>query len=222
MLTSNFRPISLRSNLNKILEKLMFKRVHSFLEKENIIYNNQFGFRPKHSTNHALISITEQIRETLDSGQYACGIFIDFKKAFDTVNHNILLKKLDRYGIRGIALDWFKSYLSNRLQFVSILGFYCDKKVDNPWCSSRICPGFLLCINDLHNSITYSSTYLFADDTHLLHVNKNLKRLQREMNADLKNLYLWLLANKISLNKAKTELIYFKKPNTTIPFNKKK
>ena len=91
MLTSNFRPISLLSNLNKIMEKLMFNRVHSFLEKENLIYNKQFGFRRKHSTNHALINITEQIRESLDNGQYSCGVFVDFQKVFDTVNHDILL-----------------------------------------------------------------------------------------------------------------------------------
>ena len=223
MLTSNFRPISLLSNLNKILEKLMFKRVYSFLEKENIIYNNQFGFRPKHSTNHALISITEQIKEALDNGQYACGVFVDFQKAFDTVNHEILLKKLYRYGIRGSTFNWFKSYLTDRLQFVSILGFDSDKKsiIHGVPQGSVLGPLlFLLYINDLHNAIKHSSTYLFADDTHLLQINRNLKRLQRNTNADLKYLYLWLLANKISLNKTKTELIYFRKPNTTIPFNK--
>ena len=127
MLTSNFRPISLLSNLNKIMEKLMFNRVHSFLGKENLIYNKQFGFRPKHSTNHALINITEQIRESLDNGQYSCGVFVDFQKAFDTVNHDILLTRLDRHGIRGPAFDWFQSYLTNRLQFAYILGYDSDQ-----------------------------------------------------------------------------------------------
>ncbi len=223
MLTSNYRPISLLSNLNKILEKLMFNRVNSFLEDENIIYQNQFGFRPKHSTNHALITITEQIKKTLDHGDYACGVFVDFQKAFDTVNHNILLSKLDRYGIRGPTLDWFRSYLTNRYQFVSILGFDSDKKIILHGVPQGSVLGpllFLIYINDLHNAIRFSTTYLFADDTNLLHVNSNLKKLQSQMNADLKNLCSWLLANQISLNKTKTELIYFKKPNTTIPFNK--
>ncbi len=83
----------------------MFSRVLSFLENENIIYSKQFGFRPKHSTNHALINITEQIKEAIDNGQFACGVFVDFQKAFDTVNHDILLKNLERYGIRGPALN---------------------------------------------------------------------------------------------------------------------
>jgi hypothetical protein len=223
MLTSNYRPISLLSNLNKIFEKLMFNRVLPFLEQENIIFKNQFGFRPKHSTNHALISITERIKEALDSDKYACGVFVDFQKAFDTVNHSILLKKLDRYGIRGPALQWFKSYITNRLQYVSILGFDSEKKsiVHGVPQGSVLGPLlFLIYINDLHKAIKYSEAYLFADDTNLLHINTNLNKLQKEINIDLKSLCSWLLANKISLNKTKTVLIYFKKPTTMIPFNR--
>jgi exonuclease III len=222
MLTSNYRPISLLSNLNKILEKLMFTRVFSFLEKENAIYDKQFGFRPKHSTNHAIISITEKIREALDNDKFACGVFVDLQKAFDTVNHEILLQKLQRYGIRGDALKWFKSYLTDRLQFVSILGFESDKLLIKHGVPQGSVLGpllFLIYINDLYKAIQNSETYLFADDTNLLNINSNFKHLQKQMNADLKCLCLWLLANKISLNKTKTELIFFKKPNTEIPSN---
>ena len=125
--TSNYRPISLLSNLNKILEKVMFNRVFNFLEKYKCIFHRQFGFRQKHSTTHALIEITENIRKALDTGKFACGIFIDLQKAFDTVNHNILIDKLKHYGIRGIANNWFQSYLSNRTQFVLIQGFHSEK-----------------------------------------------------------------------------------------------
>ena len=104
MLTSNYRPISLLSNINKILEKIMFTRVHSFLQNEKLIYKQQFGFRPKHSTTHALINITEKIKDALDHGKSACGFFVGLQKAFDTVNHEILLKKMSRYGIRGPIL----------------------------------------------------------------------------------------------------------------------
>ena len=85
----------------------MFVRVLSFLDKENVIYKQQFGFRPKHSTTHAIISITEKIREALDKGKFACGVFVDLQKAFDTVNHKVLLKKVYQYGIRGNTYEWF-------------------------------------------------------------------------------------------------------------------
>ena len=94
----------------------MYSRVIKFLESSKCIYPLQFGFRKQHSTNHILINITENIRSALDSGQFACGIFVDLQKAFDTVDHNILLQKLNHYGIRGVANTWFNSYLSNRLQ----------------------------------------------------------------------------------------------------------
>ena len=99
---NNYRPISLLSNIGKIIEKLLHERLYSFLEHNKCIYNLQFGFRPIHSTNHALISITEQIKTSLDKNKFACGVFLDFQKAFDTVNHKNLLSKLSHYGIRGI------------------------------------------------------------------------------------------------------------------------
>ena len=91
-----------------------------FLNKNNVLYERQFGFHPNHSTTHALLEITEKIKQACDSGKYACGVFLDLQKAFDTVNHDILLKKLNHYGIRGIANNWFCSFLSDRMQFASI------------------------------------------------------------------------------------------------------
>ena len=93
------------------------------MEKNKCLYNLQFGFRTKHSTSHALITITEQIRTALDNGEQACGIFIDLQKAFDTVNHEILVDKLEHYGVRGVTNNWFKSYLTGRCQYVTIQGF---------------------------------------------------------------------------------------------------
>ena len=119
---SNYRPISLLSNIEKILEKLMYKRLYTFLNNNNI-YNLQFGFRQQYSTSHALINITEIIRKALDDGNIGCGVFVDLQKAFDTVDHQILLAKLSYYGIRGVSNDWFKSNLSNRSQYVSINGY---------------------------------------------------------------------------------------------------
>ena len=112
----NYRSISLLLHVEKIIEKFMYKRVYNFLSHNNTIYDLQFGFRQKFSTSHVLNNLTENIRQALDNGYIECGIFVDLQKAFDTVDHQILLSKLDYYGIRGISNNWFKSYLSNRKQ----------------------------------------------------------------------------------------------------------
>ena len=109
-----YRPISLLSNIGKIIEKLMHKRLYSFLETQNCFYPAQFGFRLNVSTNNALMSIIENIQTQQDEGKYCARVFVDLKKAFDTVDHNILLRKLDYYGIRGITNEWFCSYLKKR------------------------------------------------------------------------------------------------------------
>ena len=225
MIVSNYRPISLLSNLNKILEKIIFSRIYKFLEEYRCIYNLQFGFRSKHSTNHALIDITESIRRVLDENGFACGVFVDLQKAFDTVNHSILKSKLYHYGIRGVANDWFSSYLSNRSQFVSILGFESESKTIKHGVPQGSVLGpllFLIYINDLHVSIKHSKVYHFADDTNLLNINNSPKKMQKQINSDLKSLCKWLLANKISLNCSKTEIIFFKKSannNNNFKFN---
>ena len=126
---SNYRPISLLPIFSKIFEKIMYERLYNFLEINEILHPLQFGFRKNHSTPHTLISMTETIKKTIDNGHFGCGIFIDLKKAFDTVNLSVLLKKLDHYAVRGILLQWFDSYLAKRQQYVSINGCISDKLV---------------------------------------------------------------------------------------------
>ena len=100
----------------------MFNRLYTFLESNKCIYDLQFGFRQNYSTNHALLSMTQQIRNTIDKGNIAIGVFVDFQKALDTVNHKIILQKLEHYGVRGIVNKWFSSYLAKRQQYVSNKG----------------------------------------------------------------------------------------------------
>ena len=221
LLCGNYRPISLLSNISKLLEKLMYSRLYSFLNIYNCITELQFGFRANHSTSHALVSITEQIREALDTGHFACGIFIDLQKAFDTVDHDILVSKLDYYGVRGIAKSWFTSYLHNRKQFVSINGFNSSLKSINFGVPQGSVLGpllFLICINDLNISVKNSVMHHFADDTNLLLIDKSIKVLCKKVNYDLKGITNWLNANRISLNINKTEFIIFRKPRKLIDF----
>ena len=217
----NYRPISLLSNINKILEKLMFNRLYSFLELHNCIYELQFGFREKHSTNHALMSMIQQIRDTMDTGNTSIGVFVDFQKAFDTVNHEILLRKLEHYGVRGTPNQWFTSYLTDRKQYVSLNSSNSDHAFIKHGVPQGSVLGpllFLVYINDLHTCINHSTTRHFADDTNLIHVlNKTFPNSVKKLNQDLRSLNHWLLANKISLNSTKTELIIFRKLGTQIP-----
>ena len=215
----NYRPISLLSNLSKIFERAMHTRIYDFLDKSEVFYELQFGFRKKYSTNHALLNIMEEIRSKLDNKTFSCGVFIDLEKAFDTVNHNILLHKLRHYGIRGVANAWFSSYLSDRKQKVSLNGI--SSNLLNIGCGvpqgSILGPLlFLIYINDMNRAVKNSIVHHFADDTNLLYSHKDPKALQKNMNEDLKLIFTWLCANRLSLNVSKTEFIIFKPPKIAL------
>ena len=219
-LPSNYRPISLLPIFSKIFEKLMYKRLCRFLEIHNALYSLQFGFQENHSIDHALVSLTEAVRNTLDNRRFGCGIFIDLQKAFDTVNHKILLLKLEHYGIRGCALEWFRSYLSERKQYVSVNG--SNSNLLSITCGvpqgSVLGPLlFLIYINDLPNVSNKLNFYLFADDTNIYCESKNVPDLIRIVNKELRSVKKWLDANKLSLNIDKTNYIIFHSPSVNIP-----
>ena len=214
---NNFRPISLLSIFDKIIEKLMHKRLYSYLEEHNVIFNNQFGFRKGNSTIHSLIQITEEIKSSIENGKHGCGIFIDLRKAFDTVNHQILLSKLEHYGVRCNALNWFRSYLYDRKQYVCINGSSSALKTINCGVPQGSVLGpllFLIYINDLPGISNILSFFLFADDTNIYYESDNLTELESTVNVELKKLDTWLCVNRLSLNITKTNFVIFH------PFNK--
>ena len=152
MLSSNYRPVSVLPLFSKILERLMYNRLISFINKHDHLCKFQFGFREDHSTNLALIYLVDKISNSLDTGEYVLGLFLDFTKAFDTVNHAILLQKLEHLGVRGISLNWFESYLSNRSQYVDHSGISSELQYIHCGLPQGSILGpllFLLYINDL-------------------------------------------------------------------------
>ena len=209
---SNYRPISLLSVFNRIFEKMMSNRLKSFFETHNLIFESQYGFREKRSTQHAIIDIVNQIQIKMDQKMYSCGIFIDLHKAFDTVNHSILLRKLEHYGIRGIINDWFHSYLSDRKQTVQIGNNISDNEstlVGVPQGSVLGPLLFLIYVNDIYKASNKLKFYLYADDTNLLYADRNLKSLESVLNAELLTVFNWLTANKLSLNMKKSHFVIF-------------
>ena len=209
----NYCPISLLSNIEKTFEKLMYKCLYKFLNDNNILYELQFGFKQNFSTTHPLTNSTENITPALDEGKIGCGIFVDLQKAFDTVEYEILLSKLDHYSVCGLTNNWLKSYLTDHKQYVSINGYNSSLSSITygvPQGSVLDPILFLLYINDLHSEIKFCKVHHFADDTNLFFLTNSIKKLNKLIDIDLKNLSDWLNANKISLNVKKTETITFK------------
>ena len=196
--TLNYRPISLLSVFSKVIEKLMYRRLFNFLKVNKILYNSQFGFRADHSVNHALISLTESIKNSLDNKKFECGIFLDLQKAFDTVNHQILLKKLHHYDIRGTALACFTSYLNNRSQYISGNGYNSSHRNITSVVPQGSVLGpllFLIYLNDFPSSSSKLSFYHFADDTNIYFELDSLNTLQKVVNKELRHVKKWLDAN---------------------------
>ena len=222
---NNYRPISLLLTMSKILEKLVYSRTVAYLDKHKLFYNSQYGFRKNHSCSDAIMELTSEILKNKEHGIHTASVFIDLSKAFDTLDPNILLEKMNRYGIRGIPQDWFKSYLNNRK-----LRVRCQAGADGELSYSSLynveygtpqgsCLGpllFLLFTNDLYRNLENCSAILFADDTTVYKGHRNLNYLKWCLETDLTNLVDWFRANKLTMNVGKTVYMLFRgKENIT-------
>jgi len=216
-LYTNYRPISLLPSFSKILEKIVHKRLYNFLDQHNVFFKSQYGFRPKHSTINAITELTSNISLNLDNNQHTVAVLLDLSKAFDTINHITLLNKLKFYGVRGIALEWFKSYLSDRTQYVNYNATKSTKQDITCGVPQGSVLGpllFIIYTNDLPLSLRYSQCVLFADDTTIYNAANDLQTAINNISHDLNELTEWFKANKLSLNISKTHYMIFTKLTT--------
>ena len=222
-LIQNYRPISVLPFFSKIFEKIISNHLLNFIDTNNILYDNQFGFRKNHSTTHAIITLVERVSKALDTGKIVVGVYLDLKKAFDTVDHQILLNKLYAIGIRGHIHDWFKSYLSNRTQFV----YYNNTTSEVKGISHGVPQGsilgpilFIIYLNDFSRASDILFSILFADDTTVLIEGHSYNNIITVLNNELYKIDTWLQANKLTININKTHYMVF--PSSKIKTNKRR
>ena len=218
----NYRPISLLITISKVLEKIMYKRTYQFLSQHDLIYKSQYGFRSKHSCENAIQELLSNIIKARENNKHTLVVFLDLSKAFDTLHHETLLSKLERYGVNGTCNNWYRSYLENRQMRIkcgiSLTGKqeysdYFDLEFGTPQGS---CLGpllFLVYVNDLALHLELGNSILFADDTTLYHSHTNLKYLEWCLKTDLEYLIEWFRANKLTLNLGKTICMLFSPQN---------
>ena len=219
----NYRPISLLQTISKIIEKIVHKQLYDYMSQQRLFNNSQYGFRKNHSTEYATMEFIDMAMHEIDKGLMPFSIFIDLSKAFDTLDHQILLNKLKHYGIQGVQLNWFKSYLTERTQFVTYNGVVSDPMKITTGVPQGSVLGpllFLIYINDLSNASKALHAILFADDTNLLgtmstfytfepKTKVDFDTLSNRINEELSNINEWLEINKLSLNVGKTKYMIF-------------
>ena len=214
-LLKNYRPISLLPAFSKIIERIMYNKLVSFFESHQIFFQHQYGFRKKHNTVHPIIHFLDHCAKANNKPdpELTLAMFCDLSKAFDVINHKILLSKLNHYGVRGVVQNWLANYLSNRQQFVQIK----EHKSTTQQITCGVPQGsilgpilYLIYVNDIHNSCNKAHVVSFADDTTVYSSNHNIDVLYNDANAHINGLYQWFCANKLSLNAGKTKYIVIK------------
>ena len=215
---NNYRPISLLPTLSKLLEKIMYSRTYSFLTKYDLLYKSQYGFRKKHSCEHAVTELIGEICKGLETKKHTMAVFIDLSKAFDTISHDLLLKKMSLYGIRGKALDWYTSYLENRVMrakcsiSTNSQTVFSERHHLNIGTPQGSCLGpllFLIFCNDLYLNLDLCGGILFADDTTIYKTHEHKEYLKWCIIHDLTILIDWFKANHLSMNANKTVGMHF-------------
>ena len=219
----NYRPISLLPVISKVFEKIIFNQLYQYFTDNGLIFTSQYGFRRLHSTELASIELVDRITQYMDSGKLPLSIFLDLSKAFDTLDHSILLNKLNFYGISNTPLKWFQSYLWGRQQFVEFDGTSSDTTFINTGVPQGSILGpllFLIYMNDIHMASEKFDMILYADDTNLISplcsfnssfsCDKNdVNHMSEQINTELRNIQEWLNINKLSLNVSKTKFMIF-------------
>lgn len=208
----NYRPISLLSCVSKILERLVFNRMYKFCIDKKILCDEQHGFRKGRSTQSAILGFLNELYDSLNNNNKCLGVFMDLSKAFDLVDHALLLEKLSKYGFRGKLGDWLSSYLSNRKQLVEINGVKSEKLCISSGVPQGSVLGpllFILFVNDLPDIVNESSLYMFADDNSLLNSNVHLQDLIYDTQIKLDLFVSKFQNDKLLLNEDKTVFIKF-------------
>ena len=203
----NYRPITLLPYLSKIFERALYVRLLNYFVRNDLFTKNQFGFLQGKSTSDAVLNFTEYQYTTLNLKEFSINVFIDFVKAFDTIDHLILLKKLEKYGIRGLPLQLIASYLKDRKQAVRIGSAISSQAVINRGVPQGSVLGplyFLIFINDMPRYLSNSYSILFADDCTLCYRGQSLNSTIELCNSQLKKLYEWTTSNKLTINFDKT------------------
>ena len=225
-LFENYRPISLLPAISKVLEKIIALQLSSYFETNKLLFDNQYGFRPKHSTEHAALELIDRIINKMDTNEIPLNIFLDLSKAFDTIDHTILLNKLKYYGLKGPTLNLFQSYLTNRRQYTEIEDTTSTILPIQVGVSQGSILGpilFIIYVNDLPQCSNKFDFIMYADDTTLsstigsfsdINSNTNADSL---INAEICKVIEWLKLNKLSLNKTKSKYMTFHMPKKEIP-----